>query len=170
MLQPLMVSTRGCLPEEAQGLTANLVEIIRDSELSLLALPSEIHLEIFKHLDSASSTCLGLASTHFWSIHQATHGKVPLTAWCILPPNRMSGRHLFELLASWMAPQLEFFTDDMKFLAKEKVKEKQKMSSKTSSYVAEMKCIQQQAKAWKEQGGWYEDGVWQILYVPRRSY
>lgn len=69
-----------------------------------------------------------------------------------------------------MAPELEFFIDEMKFLAKEKVKERQKTMSKTSSYVAEMKCIQQQAKAWKEQGGWYEGGVWQILYVPRRSY
>ncbi|KAI0144060.1 hypothetical protein F4776DRAFT_455594 [Hypoxylon sp. NC0597] len=48
--------------------------------LTLEDLPPELHYAIFDFLDPIDSTCLGLTSTHFYSIHKRMHGKVPLSA------------------------------------------------------------------------------------------
>ncbi|KAI1380930.1 hypothetical protein F4677DRAFT_441260 [Hypoxylon crocopeplum] len=48
--------------------------------LTLEDLPPELHYAIFDFLDPIDSTCLGLTSTHFYSIHKRMHGKVALSA------------------------------------------------------------------------------------------
>ncbi|KAI1808181.1 hypothetical protein F4811DRAFT_549272 [Daldinia bambusicola] len=48
--------------------------------LTLEDLPPELHYAIFDFLDPIDSTCLGLTSKHFYSIHKRMHGKVPLSA------------------------------------------------------------------------------------------
>ncbi|KAI2463623.1 hypothetical protein F4781DRAFT_426194 [Annulohypoxylon bovei var. microspora] len=48
--------------------------------LTLEDLPPELHYAIFDFLDPIDSTCLGLTSTHFYSIHERMHGKVALSA------------------------------------------------------------------------------------------
>ena len=42
-------------------------------------LPPEIHYAIFDLLDPIDSTCLGLASKHFYAIHRSMHGTIPLS-------------------------------------------------------------------------------------------
>ncbi|KAK8116184.1 hypothetical protein PG984_012686 [Apiospora sp. TS-2023a] len=49
-------------------------------KLQLMHLPAEIHFAIFDWLDPIDSTCLGLASRHFYAIHRRMHGTVPLSA------------------------------------------------------------------------------------------
>lgn len=46
--------------------------------LALTDLPSEVHYNIFDHLDSIDGTCLGLTNKHFYAIHRRMHGTVPL--------------------------------------------------------------------------------------------
>jgi hypothetical protein len=75
---------------------------------------------IFKELDCVGSTCLGLASKRLYSIYKGLHGKVSLTAWCLLPSRRYSGRHLYELLGEWIAP-LMFCRPKRKFITAEKM-------------------------------------------------
>ncbi|KAK6950819.1 hypothetical protein Daesc_007344 [Daldinia eschscholtzii] len=48
--------------------------------LTLEDLPPELHYAIFDFLDPIDSTCLGLTSKHFYSIHKRMHGKVSLSA------------------------------------------------------------------------------------------
>jgi hypothetical protein len=146
-------------------------------KMNILALPSELQLEIFSYLDPVSSTCFGLSCKRFYAIHvhnttTKKNDKVSLEAWVILPASRLSGRHLFELLGDWMPPGLAYSPSKLKFIDKQVLEEDMKaMSARDRSFqahAAEMRCVQQKAKAWKEEGGWYEGGVWQILYVPRR--
>ncbi|KAF3760864.1 hypothetical protein M406DRAFT_47368 [Cryphonectria parasitica EP155] len=47
--------------------------------LTLTTLPPELHFAIFDHLDPIDATCLGLTSSHFYSIHRRMHGPVPLS-------------------------------------------------------------------------------------------
>ncbi|KAK8045059.1 F-box domain-containing protein [Apiospora rasikravindrae] len=49
-------------------------------KLQIMHLPAEIHFAIFDWLDPIDSTCLGLASRHFYAIHRRMHGTVPLSA------------------------------------------------------------------------------------------
>jgi hypothetical protein len=46
----------------------------------LTDLPAELHYVIFDFLDPIDSTCFGLTSKHFYTIHRRLHGTVPLTA------------------------------------------------------------------------------------------
>lgn len=48
-------------------------------KLQLLHLPAELHFAIFDFLDDIDSTCLGLASRHFYYIHRRMRGTVPLS-------------------------------------------------------------------------------------------
>ncbi|KAI1389729.1 uncharacterized protein F4822DRAFT_211328 [Hypoxylon trugodes] len=48
--------------------------------LTLEDLPPELHYAIFDFLDPIDSTCLGLTSKHFYSIHKRMHGKISLSA------------------------------------------------------------------------------------------
>lgn len=48
-------------------------------KLQLLHLPAELHFAIFDFLDDIDSTCLGLASRHFYYIHRRMHGTIPLS-------------------------------------------------------------------------------------------
>ncbi|KAI0473009.1 hypothetical protein GGR56DRAFT_697859 [Xylariaceae sp. FL0804] len=50
------------------------------SRLTLARLPPELHYAVFDFLDPIDSTCLGLTSRHFYAVHRALHGRVPLTA------------------------------------------------------------------------------------------
>ena len=47
--------------------------------LSLMELPTELHLAIFDFLDLIDSTCLGLTNRHFYSIHRRRHGIIALS-------------------------------------------------------------------------------------------
>lgn len=47
--------------------------------VSLLDLPSELHYAIFDFLDPIDSTCLGLTSRHFYTIHRRMRGTVALS-------------------------------------------------------------------------------------------
>ena len=47
--------------------------------LTLPELPPELHMAIFDFLDPIDSTCLGLTSKHFYSIHRRMHGTVSLS-------------------------------------------------------------------------------------------
>lgn len=49
-------------------------------KLQLIHLAPELHYAIFDFLDPIDSTCLGLTSKHFYSIHWRMHGTVPLAA------------------------------------------------------------------------------------------
>ncbi|KAE9382031.1 hypothetical protein N431DRAFT_440825 [Stipitochalara longipes BDJ] len=44
---------------------------------TLITVPAELHLELFKHLDTCSSVCLGLTCKKLWAIH-SEKGKVLL--------------------------------------------------------------------------------------------
>jgi hypothetical protein len=45
----------------------------------LTNMPTELHLLIFSHLDPLDSTCLGLTNAHFYHIHNALNGTVPIS-------------------------------------------------------------------------------------------
>jgi hypothetical protein len=69
------------------------------SKPQLAALPTEIHLKIFKHLSRVSSACLGITCRALYRIHWSLHQRVHLEdddpdthAW--LP----------YLIQYWMAP------------------------------------------------------------------
>lgn len=49
-------------------------------KLQIVHLPPELHFVIFDFLDDIDSTCLGLASRHFYYIHRRMHGTIPLCA------------------------------------------------------------------------------------------
>ncbi len=69
-----------------------------------------------------------------------------------------------------MPSGLAYSPSKLKFIDKQELEENMKAmpprEREFQDYVAEMRCIQQRAKAWKEEGGWYEGGVWQTLYMP----
>ncbi|PMD14450.1 hypothetical protein NA56DRAFT_711027 [Hyaloscypha hepaticicola] len=78
----------------------------------LLALPPELHLEIFKHLRPVSSTCLGLTCKEFYRIHKQLHGMVGLHEPIIIcqPRRYPSWRftRLGALLTKWAGPKFYF--------------------------------------------------------------
>jgi len=45
----------------------------------LTNIPTELHFLIFSHLDPLDSTCLGLTNAHFYNIHNALNGTVPIS-------------------------------------------------------------------------------------------
>lgn len=78
----------------------------------LLALPPELHLEIFRHLHPVSSTCLGLTCKEFYPIHKKLHGVVRLRdrIAIYLPRSRSLGStRLGALLNRWAGPEYHFF-------------------------------------------------------------
>jgi hypothetical protein len=77
----------------------------------LLALPPELHLEIFKHLHPVSSTCLGLTCKEFYPIHKQLHGVVNLRAKIPAPPRKphyWGFVRLGALLNTWAGPKYWF--------------------------------------------------------------
>ena len=52
---------------------------IPSAGVSLLDLPAELHYVIFDFLDPIDSTCLGLTSRHFYTIHRRMRGTVALS-------------------------------------------------------------------------------------------
>lgn len=72
-------------------------------------MPPELHLELFQHLDTVSSICLGLTCKTMYAIHYKKHGKVTLhdsrtreyrPYW-----KRPKNPFLAELIKDWMAHQ-----------------------------------------------------------------
>ncbi|KAE8441066.1 hypothetical protein EG329_005895 [Mollisiaceae sp. DMI_Dod_QoI] len=61
----------------------------------LSTLPPEVLLDLFDHLDSVTSTCLGLCNKNFYKLHRAKHGTVSLTA----TSNGSDGLPLHQILA-----------------------------------------------------------------------
>lgn len=58
-------------------------------------------LELFRQLDSVTSTCLGLTCKAFYKLHRETKGRVWL--WEVSPRGPQSfGKPLYELLESWV--------------------------------------------------------------------
>jgi hypothetical protein len=77
----------------------------------LLALPPELHLEIFKHLDPVSSTCLGLTCKGFYLIHKQLHGVVGLREIIPVYWRRYQSwgfTRLGALLNKWASPDYYF--------------------------------------------------------------
>jgi hypothetical protein len=78
------------------------------TDLTLVGIPPELHLELFQHLDKVTSTCLGLTCKIFYSIHRAIHGKVKLKSpsgtptYMVHPDGRT--RDLTRLISKWMGP------------------------------------------------------------------
>jgi hypothetical protein len=95
---------------------------VQNTKSALNTILEEIHVMVFKKLNRAISTCLGLTKKCFYAIHREINRSVTLEAWYILPPNKRSGLHLYELLEEWMAP-LVFCRPKMKFSTKAKLVE-----------------------------------------------
>jgi hypothetical protein len=90
--------------------------------LTLITLPPELHLELFKHLDVCTSICLGLTCKKLWAIH-SQEGIVKLYTTIndpFMPTARwrwhiqkarmvkdLNGKEhkLGELLKQWMGPK-----------------------------------------------------------------
>lgn len=89
--------------------------------MTFVTLPASVHLELFRHLDKVTSTCLGLTCKAFWKLHRAINGRAWL--WEVSPRGPQTfGIPLHELLESWMPFGLvygeQFFPG--KFVAMEK--------------------------------------------------
>lgn len=72
------------------------------SEAPLVAfttVPSEVHLELFRHLHRVDSTCLGLTCKKFYNIHRQLHGMVGLGEWDM---SDIHSKQLHMLLKDWM--------------------------------------------------------------------
>jgi hypothetical protein len=110
------------LDDEAATLLTAPVGIPRQANTPscITSLPTELHYMIFSELDAIDSTCLGLTNSHFYSMQQSLHGKVPLNmrrkgpnplerAWkgnC-----RHCGAHrcqLYRHLKDWMPTDYEY--------------------------------------------------------------
>jgi hypothetical protein len=133
---------------------------------------------IFKKLDRVTSTCLGLTKKDFYLLHKERHRIVPLTACCLLPPNRESGRILFGLLKGWMKEAgLVFSKTELKFTTRERLAEmkEQDLSWRIARWRAfspgqsplqkrltqanhtrRMEVLRDE----REAGGWWDNGVW----------
>jgi hypothetical protein len=88
-------------------------------------------------------------------------GKVPLNAWCVLPPNRGSGVHLFALLERWAAPHLVIYEPQMKFVSQQR--HDKWWNSQNPDSLEMRKAImrsREQRKDEYEQGGFYSCGEW----------
>lgn len=72
-----------------------------------LALPSELLLKIFSHLDPGTSTCLGLTCKRLYVLHRSLHGSVRLETRCHTARSLASGPKLYELLEEWYEPGFE---------------------------------------------------------------
>ncbi|EXF76111.1 hypothetical protein CFIO01_07976 [Colletotrichum fioriniae PJ7] len=55
------------------------VEAQAQQTLAIIDLPPELHHSIMDFLDPIDSTCLGLASRHFYTLHRRRHGTVHLS-------------------------------------------------------------------------------------------
>ncbi|KAE9382030.1 hypothetical protein N431DRAFT_458571 [Stipitochalara longipes BDJ] len=78
---------------------------------TLIALPAELHLEVFKHLEVCTSVCIGLTCKKMWEIHYNIHGKVSL-GWLAfihepLEVDMPDGRtfDVGHLIEDWMGPR-----------------------------------------------------------------
>jgi hypothetical protein len=165
----------GILPFiESLGFRLTLTARVKKQEVQitkdmLTTISTEIQLMIFENLDRASSTCLGLASKHLYAIHKSIHGHVPLTAWCMLPPGRYNGKHLFELIGEWMSP-LVFCRPQMKFVTQgqlDALKLQYEMSEwEFSTWIYRNDCkaveamIDTRIEEESELEGWFEGGAW----------
>ena len=75
--------------------------------LSFIGLPTDIHWEIFSHLDPVTAACLGLTCKSLWEIHWRSNGAVKL--WKISERGEQTfGRPLYELLKTWVPPTLAY--------------------------------------------------------------
>ncbi|KUJ19744.1 uncharacterized protein LY89DRAFT_731003 [Mollisia scopiformis] len=67
---PTANETSGVTTQDLQLQPNQIEEIPKKTPPSLSALPSELHLNIAKYLDLASSTCLALANRKFYQIYR----------------------------------------------------------------------------------------------------
>jgi hypothetical protein len=98
----------------------------------LLALPPELHLEIFKHLHPVSSTCLGLTCKEFYPIHRQLHGAVSLQATIpVSPRNYYFGGFawLGALLSTWAGPKFFFRPWNARFTKRPNIEQESKKES-----------------------------------------
>lgn len=77
---------------------------------------------IFNYLGPASSVCLGLTTKQLWKTYSlipqiSYRDPIPLSAFCNLPPYRCSGKHLYQLLSTWVPPHLSFNVQTRKFVS-----------------------------------------------------
>jgi hypothetical protein len=91
---------------------------------SLPSLPTELHLQIFAHLDKIDATCLGLTCKHLYGIFHEIHGKVPLntrrigpnaleSAWEVVGKQECEKCSVYRCklhkhIAEWMPEDLEY--------------------------------------------------------------
>lgn len=117
--------------EIVSGILANGASRADDTDLAednrittiISTIPSEIQILIFKKLDRVSSTCLGLTSRHFQNIHKTLRGqgRIDLTSYCPLPPDRHDGKFLYQLFKTWMGKDRIFSKRKQRFSRKVKV-------------------------------------------------
>jgi hypothetical protein len=90
---------------------------------TLIGLPTEVKLIIFKHLDRASSTCLGLTAKMFYTLHIEVRGKVPLCSFCFFNPKTelRAGVRLHSLLQEWVGPDLVYKENEDKFVSRKRM-------------------------------------------------
>ena len=128
----------------------------------LLSISTELQLMIFKLLDPASSTCLGLTNKAFYQIHWGIHGKVSLSAYCMLPPNQYSGVHLWKLLEKWVGRDMIVDWNQRKFLASERHYLRFATAAEEVRWnegLKEIWCGRARYIAEREMGGYYHKGV-----------
>lgn len=166
--------------------------------LDLMNLPAEIQLEIFNHLDPVSAVVLSLTCKTLRAVHsrlQLLHrnnsldspclsgiddsrdkgcaARIPLEAWCILPPDRESGIHLYELLQDWVPEGMvyEYVRERVRGLLVSSVdvegvrgrRWSNEMERRVMKQAVVMKRAMEKARAWREANGWFEGGVWRVL-------
>lgn len=72
--------------------------------VTLLSLPSELHLQIFDKLDDVSSTCFGLTNKYFYGTHWSIHGVMRFTfpehQRVLFPPKHPGPPSLWDLIHS----------------------------------------------------------------------
>ncbi|KAN0121944.1 hypothetical protein V8E51_000270 [Hyaloscypha variabilis] len=76
---------------------------------ALPALPTELHVQIFKHLDIITATCLGLTNKHLYAVFKRVHGEKPIRFYSLEDTDNKTAfafTALPDLLEEWMKPMV----------------------------------------------------------------
>jgi hypothetical protein len=85
------------------------------SRLNFISLPTEVHLEVFKHLDPTDAVCLGLTNKVSWKVRNLHVTDVSLFPIRLCVRSSLLGNcfeapydDLAERLETWMEPRVLF--------------------------------------------------------------
>lgn len=102
-LIPHTVSITNLVTDNAESSTTSLFP----------SLPAEIHLAIIERAHPCTSVCLGLTCKSLYAMHKAVHPHVSLLSYW---DTKADLGHLYELLNTWMGPNLTYRWTSGKFL------------------------------------------------------